>query len=90
MDDGFPQYICMSCSVLLESAYQLKLLCAKTEEKLNEMRVGSKRTKSTDTETDFEINDDFIIEEITAKPDVIENNNLAESSHIEWVIIFQL
>lgn len=32
--DGYPEFICTSCSVLLESAYQLKLLCAKTESKL--------------------------------------------------------
>lgn len=33
-DDGYPQYICSSCSALLESAYQLKLICMKTEEQL--------------------------------------------------------
>lgn len=37
-DDGLPQYICMSCSILIENAYQLKVLCAKTEEKLFELR----------------------------------------------------
>lgn len=36
-NDGFPQYICMSCSVLLESTYQLKLLCSKTEKRLQEL-----------------------------------------------------
>lgn len=35
-DDGLPQYICMSCSILIENAYQLKILCAKTEAKLHE------------------------------------------------------
>lgn len=37
IDDGLPQYICMSCSVLLESAYQLKMLCSKTEIKLQQL-----------------------------------------------------
>lgn len=32
--DGLPEYLCTSCSVLLESAYQLKMLCLKTEAKL--------------------------------------------------------
>lgn len=63
IDDGFPQYICMSCSVLLESAYQLKLLCAKTEDKLNEMqRRSGKPTKPMTDETDYEMNDDYVME----------------------------
>lgn len=37
VDDGLPQYICMSCSILIENAYQLKNLCAKTEAKLREL-----------------------------------------------------
>lgn len=37
VDDGLPQYICMSCSILIENAYQLKNLCAKTEAKLHEL-----------------------------------------------------
>lgn len=36
-NDGLPQYVCMSCSVLLESSYQLKLLCSKTEQKFQDL-----------------------------------------------------
>lgn len=36
-DDHLPKYICMSCSILVENAYQLKVLCAKTEERYSEM-----------------------------------------------------
>lgn len=36
-DDGFPQYICSSCLILLENAYQLKLICMKTEEQLKKI-----------------------------------------------------
>lgn len=90
-DDGFPQYICMSCSVLLESAYQLKLLCAKTEEKLNEMlqraerksfRCASEKMTSIVDETEYEINDDYVIEEVVAKQDT-DDGDLVQSSHIE-------
>lgn len=35
-DDQLPQYICMSCSILVENAYQLKIICEKTEEKFQE------------------------------------------------------
>lgn len=35
-EDQLPQYICMSCSILVENAYQLKVLCGKTEEKFQE------------------------------------------------------
>lgn len=82
IDDGFPQYICMSCSVLLESAYQLKLLCAKTEEKLKEIRGKSKRARRVVEEPSFELNDEFIIEEVDAKPGNADSG-LTESSHIE-------
>lgn len=37
IDDHLPQYICMSCSILVENAYQLKILCAKTENKFKEL-----------------------------------------------------
>lgn len=30
-DDGFPQYICSSCLLLLDSAYQFKTLCERTD-----------------------------------------------------------
>lgn len=49
-NDGFPQYICISCSVLVESAYQLKILCSKTEEKLQNLlneSISDRRSKST-------------------------------------------
>ncbi|XP_031626972.1 zinc finger protein 91-like [Contarinia nasturtii] len=36
-DDQLPQYICMSCSILLENAYQLKVLCRKTEETFRDL-----------------------------------------------------
>lgn len=99
--DGFPQFICMSCSVLLESAYQLKLLCAKTEEKLNELhRPGSEkksrrnkpeRTRPMNDETNDEMSDDYIIEEIDVKPPEETNmdaeNDMAQTSHIELVCV---
>lgn len=46
-DDGLPQYICMSCSILVENAFQLKVLCAKTEAKLHELQ---KLNHQSDTE----------------------------------------
>lgn len=91
IDDGFPQFICMSCSVLLESAYQLKLLCAKTEEKLNEMqrrmtaksnRNVTEHTTSMPEESSFEMDADYIIEEVGSKHEEAEND-MAQSSHIE-------
>lgn len=38
VEDGLPHYICMSCSILIENAYQLKVLCAKTEAKFHELQ----------------------------------------------------
>lgn len=32
VDDQLPQYICLSCSILVANAYQLKVLCGKTQE----------------------------------------------------------
>lgn len=91
IDDGFPQFICMSCSVLLESAYQLKLLCAKTEERLNEIQRRMtpqsnynvpERTTSMPEDTSYEMDDDYIIDEGVSKHDKSEND-MAKSSHIE-------
>lgn len=93
IDDGFPQFICMSCSVLLESAYQLKLLCAKTEERLTGMqrRMGPQSNRNAldhttliPDETSFEVDDDCIVGEVLSKHDEAEND-MAQPSHIEWV-----
>lgn len=46
VDDHLPQYICMSCSILVENAYQLKVLCGKSEEKFRELM------KKTDQQND--------------------------------------
>lgn len=45
-DDGMPQLICADCSGLLENAYQFKMLCMKTEEKLRELNVITKSSVS--------------------------------------------
>lgn len=37
VDDHLPQYVCMSCSILVENAYQLKVLCDNTEGKFHEL-----------------------------------------------------
>lgn len=37
LDDNLPQFICKNCSLLVESAYQLRLLCLKNEGKLREI-----------------------------------------------------
>lgn len=37
IDDGLPQYMCGSCLTLIESAYELKKLCMKTEEKYRDV-----------------------------------------------------
>lgn len=39
VDDAFPQKICLSCSILVENAYQLKKLCSSTEQKFKEIPV---------------------------------------------------
>lgn len=49
-DDGLPQFICMSCSILIENAYQLKNLCAKTEAKLHELQQLSVAQSVFETE----------------------------------------
>lgn len=52
-DDRLPKYICMSCSILVENAYQLKALCAKTEEKYQAfLEIRTRKTEETDIETD--------------------------------------
>ncbi|XP_031626973.1 zinc finger protein 16-like [Contarinia nasturtii] len=37
VDDQLPQYICTSCSILIENAYELKMLCEKTEERIRQL-----------------------------------------------------
>lgn len=37
IDDGLPQYICANCLPLIESAYELKKLCMKTEAKYRDV-----------------------------------------------------
>lgn len=81
VDDDLPQYICMSCSVLLESAYQLKVLCSQTEEKLmslvdkqqtceNKGLIHStEQNPLSDTEDYTVPKEDYIIDEITEEYD---------------------
>lgn len=52
-DDHLPKFICMSCSVLVENSYQLKVLCAKSEKRFEELMQNHKRKNDEDTtETD--------------------------------------
>lgn len=37
--DAYPQKICLSCSILVENAYQLKMLCTSTEDKFKEISM---------------------------------------------------
>lgn len=70
-EDHLPKYICMSCSVLVENAYQLKVLCAKTEKRFEELIQDHKRKNDEDTaETDqanieYEPVSQFLYEEET-------------------------
>lgn len=48
-----PQFICLSCSLLVENAYQLKVLCAKTEMKLKQLlEYSEQQTDFSDNEAD--------------------------------------
>lgn len=47
-DDDLPKYICLSCSILVENAYQLKVLCGKTEKKFRTICENVKRNSSED------------------------------------------
>lgn len=49
-DDDLPKYICLSCSILVENAYQLKVLCGKTEKKFRQLRGGpNQNSRAEDT-----------------------------------------
>lgn len=48
-DDHLPKYICMSCSILVENAYQLKVICAKTEERFQELMQNHNRKNGEET-----------------------------------------
>lgn len=52
INDGFPQKICLSCSILIENAYQLKMLCISTEQKFTEIISTSNNQKSIDNDLD--------------------------------------
>ena len=52
VDDQLPQFVCMSCSILVENAYQLKVLCGKTEDKLQEFLQNMGQSND---QTDFKI-----------------------------------
>lgn len=60
VDDGLPQYICMSCSILIENAYQLKVLCAKTEAKFHNLQQSSAAHEKCDVEQQSKISHDQI------------------------------
>lgn len=81
-DDRLPKYICMSCSILVENAYQLKVLCAKTEEKYQEfLEIRTRKTEETDIETDRA--------EIEAnEPNELETNPLLEEQIMNMKIEF--
>lgn len=55
-DNNLPQFICKSCSLLVESAYQLRILCLKNEEKLRE--IANRKKQFMDGLFDSENHDD--------------------------------
>lgn len=72
-NDGLPQFICMSCSVLLESAYQFKVLCSKTEEKLLSLVTDTRNVKQeskvcdTSRVVEMENDDDYMKDKYCVK-----------------------
>lgn len=48
-DDELPKYICLSCSLLVENAYQLKVLCTKTEKQFRKL-CGNRKNDGDDTD----------------------------------------
>lgn len=67
-NDQLPKYICMSCSLLVENAYQLKVLCGKTEEKFHDFY------QRTEQHTNYP-------ELVTEPSDPVENFQLEEAGH---------
>lgn len=60
LDDGLPQYICIEDLQLLESAYKLRTLCLKTEEKFSDIlyskNVSNKMETKPTTSVDYGLN----------------------------------
>lgn len=78
IDDGLPQFICMSCSVLLESAYQLKVLCLKTEESLLSLANDTGQVKS---ESNFCNTSDSRAVEMESDSELIKEEYCVEESN---------
>lgn len=77
-DDGYPEYICTSCSVLLESAYQLKILCSKTESKLLGVSVDVVNENSK-ADHDIEEYDEYVgIEDSDKQIEIIATMEMSD------------
>lgn len=89
-DDNLPQFICKSCSILVENAYQLKLLCAKVEQKYEEMLgrevhfdddaivMHENYLKETEYENSSEMKDNIIVNEHEQNVSSEHQNNILE------------
>lgn len=55
VNDNFPKYICIECSTLLENAYQFKILCAQTDDRLEKML--SQQDESEEESEDYNLNE---------------------------------
>lgn len=82
VNDGLPQYICMSCSVLLESAYQFKVLCSKTELKLRELVTMHWENNEDCNSKPFESGEMMVDEMLN------DEINVADSKHIDNTEIY--
>lgn len=75
-NDGFPQYICKNCLILLENAYKFKTLCEKTDFELKALENNSE--KSVKEETIEFIN----YEPMFSKIELMDDNNIDMDSNV--------
>lgn len=82
MDDGYPQNICSSCSILVESAFHLKTICSKTEIRLKNVFDMTKEIVSVSSVASDE---NLLLE----KENEIERDESMEDETSEYVLILK-
>lgn len=85
VDDNLPKYICLSCSILVENAYQLKVLCGRTEKKFRDLCEVQSKHDHDDAEkssNDLEIQCHTKIDNLDLN-DIIEYDDNIQQGEME-------
>lgn len=79
-DDNLPKFICKSCSILLETAYQFKVLCANSEQKYVGMFDSEAHLCSDNVEIDEFPKLQVFVDSLEEK-NILETNIQSKENH---------